>query len=276
MRGSEAFCMSFHKRRRPHPKSFKGHGGEARGGSRHTLPHETPKLLFEDDEIVVVVKPAGLATANVPRGESSLFAWVRQRLRDRAAAESPAQAEPFLGVVSRLDQPVSGVVVFARTRQAAASLSAQFRDREVEKTYHALVEGRFPGAVGAQATWRDLLERPPADDAPGERGSETPQEAEVVVQLLARGVEVSLVRLRPRTGRRHQLRVQLGSRKCPIVGDRLYGSRLPFPAGIGLHSSALRIEHPATGQPLTFRAAWPAVWQQAARGLALPKVDEPS
>lgn len=229
-----------------------------------------PSILFEDAEVVVLAKPAGLATANVPRGQESLLTWLRDTLRGRGRSDVDASDGGFLGVVSRLDQPVSGVVVVTRTRQAAASLSAQFRERTVSKTYHALVEGRFPGPAGATLTWSDLLERP-AEDGPGGRLSpSSPQEAVVDVTLIARGVEVSLVKLLPKTGRRHQLRVQLGSRNCPIVGDRLYGSRLPFPCGIALHSSELRFDHPATGQPLVFRAPWPASWQRVARGLPLP------
>ena len=219
---------------------------------------------------MVLAKPAGLATANVPRGQESLLTWLRDTLRGRGRSPTSSPEECFLGVVSRLDQPVSGVVVMARTRQAAASLSAQFRERTVSKTYHALVEGRFPGPVGATLTWTDLLERP-AEGGPDDRSPpSSPQEAVVAATLMARGVEVSLVKLRPKTGRRHQLRVQLSSRGCPIVGDRLYGGRLPFPCGIALHSSELRFDHPATGQPLMFWAPWPASWQQAARGLTLP------
>lgn len=264
--------MSSRRPRRQHSKSWKGPVGRVSGDTRQPERVPSPSVLFEDDEIVVVVKPAGLATANVPKGQASLLTW----LRGRAAIGQPAPDEPFLGVVSRLDQPVSGVVVFARTRAAAASLAEQFRERSVEKTYHALVEGRFPGAVGAHTTWSDLVERPAEDGPRGQGADSGPQEAEVDVELVARGVEVSLVRLQPRTGRRHQLRVQLGSRKCPILGDRLYGSRLPFPSGIALHSSALRVEHPATGQPLTFYAPWPSSWQQAARGLSLPRVPGPA
>lgn len=229
-----------------------------------------PQILFEDDDVLVAVKPAGLATANVPRGQESLLTHLRRVIEGRQAGGAADAEAPFLGVVSRLDQPVSGVVVLARSRKAAASLSDQFRNRTVEKTYHALVSGRFPGPVGERLTWTDLLERPPA--GPSDTAA-SQQEAVVEVRLLARGVEVSLVELMPKTGRRHQLRVQLGSRKCPIVGDRLYGSRLPFPHGIALHSSQLCIDHPSTGQRLSFRADWPAAWRLAARGLPLPAPD---
>ncbi len=235
------------------------------------MPQAPPSILFEDPDLLVVVKPAGLATANVPRGEASLLTRLRELLESDRRGAATASDTAFLGVVSRLDQPVSGVVVLARSPEAAAALSAQFRERTVEKTYHALVEGRFPGPIGETLTWTDLLERPPTGSA-GNAAPQSPQEAVVEARLLARGVEVSLVELRPATGRRHQLRVQLGSRKCPIVGDRMYGSRLPFSCGIALHSSVLSIDHPSTGQRLSFRSPWPASWPQAARGLVLPNL----
>lgn len=215
-------------------------------------------------------KPAGLATANVPRGEESLLTFLQDALKTRHDAKPRAADANFLGVVSRLDQPVSGVVVVARSREAAASLSAQFRERTVEKTYHALVEGRFPAPIGESLVWRDLLERSPSGGSEPAAAALSRQEAVVFARLLARGAEVSLVELQPQTGRRHQLRAQLSFRRCPILGDRLYGSRLPFPDGIALHSSLLVFEHPATGQRLSFQAAWPDAWRLAARGLTLP------
>jgi Pseudouridylate synthases, 23S RNA-specific len=121
-----------------------------------------PQILFEDDDVLVAVKPAGLATANVPRGQESLLTHLRRVIEGRQADGAADAEAPFLGVVSRLDQLVSGVVVLARSRKAAASLSDQFRNRTVEKTYHALVSGRFPGPVGERLTWTDVLERPPA------------------------------------------------------------------------------------------------------------------
>ena len=262
--------MSSRNPRRQHQRNPRREAGRRQNPTEGGGPPAAPTILFEDAELVVAAKPAGLATANVPRGQESLLTWLRDTLRGRGRSDVDASDGGFLGVVSRLDQPVSGVVVVTRTRQAAASLSAQFRDRTVSKTYHALVEGRFPGSAGATLTWTDLLERPAEGGSGGRESTSSPQEAVVDVSLISRGVEVSLVKLRPKTGRRHQLRVQLGSRNCPIVGDRLYGSRLPFPCGIALHSSELRFDHPATGQPLMFWAPWPACWRQAARGLTLP------
>lgn len=217
----------------------------------------TPRILFEDDHVVAVVKPAGLPTANVPAGTPSLFTIVRSHL----------PAGSFVGVVSRLDAPVSGVVILAKTRAAAADLARQFRDRTVRKSYTAICAGRFPAALGCWVDWHDTLERPTgqpdAGNAAAGQTAHAPaagQAAHARARVVRRSGEVSLVELEPSSGRRHQLRAQLGSRGCPIVGDRLYGSRLPFPAGIALHGQRLEFDHPATGERLRVEAPLPPSW----------------
>jgi 23S rRNA pseudouridine1911/1915/1917 synthase len=197
--------------------------------------------------MLVAVKPAGLPTANAPRGRPSLFTLVQAHLPRGA----------FVGVVSRLDAPVSGLVVMAKTRAAAADLAGQFRERTVEKTYQAVCTGRFPAPLGQWVEWRDDIARPAED------GSDSvARPASTRARVLKRGGEVSLVELVPATGRRHQLRVQLGDRGCPIVGDRLYGSRMRFADGIALHAAALAFAHPRTGRPVTCAAAPPPAWKQ--------------
>jgi len=235
------------------------------------------EILFEDDDLIAVVKPAGLPTANVPAGRASLFTWFRER-------SGPAG---FVGIVSRLDAAVSGVVVAAKTPAAAASLAAQFRNRSVGKEYVAVVTGRFPAPLDDWREWTDWLLRAgdrlpsrivsPADrlDRPrptagavpgrGERLPAGPQQACTRARVVRRAGEVSLVELEPLTGRRHQLRVQLASRGCPIVGDHLYGSRLPFspPGAISLHAARLSLAHPLTGARLVCEAPWSQAWQTA-------------
>jgi len=227
-----------------------------------TPPPRNPETLFEDDHLLVVVKPAGLPTANAPSGEPSLYAFLKRRLGQGA----------FVGVVSRLDAPVSGVVVFAKTTAAAAHLSAQFRDRTVDKAYAAVVTGRFPAAIDTWVEWRDAIARRmgepmsvlhPPSAARSDGGDEAPKAATTRARVVKRAGEVSLVELVPETGRRHQLRVQLASRGCPIVGDRLYGSRLPCRAGgIALHAVHLSLDHPATEERMTFSAPADVAWRE--------------
>lgn len=219
-------------------------------------------ILFEDADLIVMVKPAGLPTANAPRGAESLHAVLKYH-RGRDA---------FVGVVSRLDAPVSGVVVLAKTSAAAAELASQFRDRSVEKAYSAIVTGRFPAPLQAWVDWHDAISRRgdepksmlhSAEAARAGDGDDAPRAAHVRARVLRRAGEVSLVELEPTTGRRHQLRVQLASRGCPIVGDRLYGSRLPCRCGgIALHAERLAFVHPAGGERLVFEAPSSDAWRE--------------
>jgi 23S rRNA pseudouridine1911/1915/1917 synthase len=226
--------------------------------------------VFEDDALVAIVKPPAIPTANAEAGQESVYTLLKRRWPPGA----------FIGVVSRLDAPVSGLVVIAKTSAAAASLSAQFRDRSVEKTYVAVIEGRFPAPLDTWIDWHDMIARQPGQprstairrpvagdaatdaDAADSLDETAPKPAHVRARVIRRAGEVSLVELRPSTGRRHQLRVQLASRGCPIVGDRLYTARLPFPAGIALHAAALAIDHPTTGGLMQFEAPLPREWTQ--------------
>ena len=225
-------------------------------------------VLFDDPDIIVLDKPAGLATANSPRGDSSLYVELVNRLGDGC----------FVGVVSRLDKPVSGAVIFGKNKTAAACLAKQFRERTVKKEYVAIVEKRFPSALGTWVTWRDRLRWDNAlrravievRDVRGDIQRKANEEkdslsAETVARVTKRAGEVSLVELQPRTGRRHQLRIQLASRGCPIVGDRMYGSRLPLKSegavNVALHAHKLTFEHPKTGVCTTVEAEMPKSWK---------------
>ena len=233
-------------------------------------------VLLDDSEFIVLNKPAGLPTANAAQEVESLYTLLRRRV-DEAA---------FVGVVSRLDQPVSGVVIFAKTRTAAACLAEQFRERLVTKEYVAVVEKRFPGPLGEWTTWQDqiswdesarraIIQLGESHSSTGHRKMTDNRGVPAVTRarVNSRVGEVSLVELNPQTGRRHQLRAQLASHGCPIVGDRLYGGRLPFLAGqgnaIALHSSRLSFEHPLTGERCSVSAKIPSAWKNRFPQLAL-------
>lgn len=167
----------------------------------------------------------------------------------------------YLGVVSRLDAPVTGVVVMARTSKAAARLSEAFRNRRVNKQYLAAVEGRpdQPSGTLVHHLRKDERHRkvhattPAAPDA---------QRAELAYHTLSAGPRGALLWVRPVTGRKHQIRVQLAKIGCPIVGDRKYGAATPCPAGIALHAWRLGLEHPVRREPLTIDANRPGDWDQ--------------
>ncbi|MBM3999199.1 MAG: RluA family pseudouridine synthase [Planctomycetes bacterium] len=212
-------------------------------------------VIYEDNHLLVVNKPAGLATQGALPGHPSLVDRARRDVKDRY--HKPGNV--YIGVVSRLDALVSGVVVLARTSKAAARLNEQFREGAVDKIYWALVS---PRPVVPKGTWRDWLRENDAahrvEIAPDHRGAK-----EGVLEFAVRGefergawLEIVL-----ETGRKHQIRAQCAHHGCPILGDVKYGSRVPFPNGIALHARILRITHPTRGDRLEFKAPLPATWK---------------
>jgi 23S rRNA pseudouridine1911/1915/1917 synthase len=212
-------------------------------------------VLFEDNHLLVVNKPAGIATQGAAAGRMSLHALAQQYLRRKY--RKPGNV--YLGVVSRLDSGTSGVVVFARTSKAAARLAEQFRGRSVEKEYWALVEGRVDSPDGECRDWIVKDERQQRmviarENQPAAR------EARLSFRRLKVLADMTLLEIRLETGRKHQIRVQLASRGYPLVGDRKYGSRRKFGDGIALHCRRLVIEHPVKKTPLELAAPMPVGW----------------
>jgi 23S rRNA pseudouridine1911/1915/1917 synthase len=241
------------------PQSTGGRGDRDRGaaGRRRSEPL---MILFEDAHLVVVAKPAGLLTQGRPGGEPTLEAAVRGHL----APEAPGAC--YLGTVHRLDRPVSGVTLWAKTPKAARRLAEQFAGREARKQYWAVVAGTPAAGAG---TWDDWLGAEDAGQAavrvvrpadPRARRAITRYEV-APARLLPPGA--AWLRLWPETGRTHQLRVQAAARGLPILGDVVYGSTAPFPRGIALHARRLTIRHPLRLHPMTFEAPVPASWTEA-------------
>jgi 23S rRNA pseudouridine1911/1915/1917 synthase len=230
-------------------------------------PHALIDVLFEDNHLLVLNKPAGLPTMGVSEDLPSLVREAKRYLKHKY--QKPGNV--YLGVVSRLDSVASGVVVFARTSKAAARLTEQFRSRHVEKSYWAIVPGAIEPPEGECVDWllkddahrRMIVTRP---NAPGAK------EATLRYRRLALLGDASLLEIELETGRKHQIRLQLAAREFPILGDRKYGSRESFlkgrggkpPAGdepIALHARRLAIAHPVGGAPLEFTAPLPASWR---------------
>jgi 23S rRNA pseudouridine1911/1915/1917 synthase len=228
-----------------------------------SLPDGPPAILYEDNHCLAVAKPAPLLTQGPP-GVPSLEGHVRAYLKLRY--HKPGNV--YLGIPHRLDRPVSGVVLFARNTKAARRLAEQFRDRHVEKVYWAAVEGDVQTAEG---TWEDWLLKV-AEEARAERVAPATAGARHAVASFRRlhaGAGVTLLELKPWTGRMHQLRVQTAARGWPVCGDVLYGARRPFgPLAelprdrvIALHARALTFLHPIRFEPLTVTAPLPETWR---------------
>jgi len=196
------------------------------------------EIIYQDSEIVVCLKPAGVKSTDEPGGMPSL---VREALGDPSAD---------VRTVHRLDQVVSGLMVLARNARAASELSRQIREQAFHKAYLAVVHGKPPEQSG---TFTDLLLR------------SKPERKTYVVHHLEKGVQeaildyecrgetedMSLVYITLRTGRTHQIRCQFSSRNLPLVGDRKY-SLLEDGCPIALWSYELAFTHPKTGKSMKF------------------------
>ena len=218
-------------------------------------PASRLQVLYEDNHLLVVVKAAGLPTQGVSADRVSLLTLAKQYIKRKH--RKPGNV--YLGVVSRLDTPVSGVVVLARTSKAARRLNDQFRTHTVRKHYWAFVEGYADPPQGECIDWVWHDERRRRMQVVT-RGTPNALEAHLTYRRLKTVAGLSLLEVELRTGRKHQIRVQLAHRGWPIVGDRQYGSRLGFSVGIALHARRLVIVHPVKGDALEFVAPVPGSW----------------
>jgi len=213
------------------------------------------QVLYEDNHLFFAAKPAGLATMGLAEGEETL--WTRAKDFLKRKYDKPGNV--YLGVVSRLDVPVSGVVLFAKTSKAAARLNEQFRNHTVEKIYRAVVEGRCSPSEG---TLTDKICEDERHKKVWVTQTDQGKESRLYYRTISSFGNDSLIEIRLETGRKHQIRVQFGSRGCPILGDRKYGSRAVFSEGIALHARRLTIRHPISSEPITVTAPLPQSWNQ--------------
>lgn len=217
----------------------------------------TLEILYEDNHLLVVNKPSGLATMGARAGEHSLLEVSKDYIREKY--HKPGNV--YLGTVSRLDESVTGVTLFARTSKAAARLAKQFREREVEKTYWAIVAGHLHPQRGELVDWLVKNDAHRKMEIASKEASGA-QEARLTYEVLQEFPEHSLLRVQLETGRKHQIRVQLASRSHAILGDAKYKSGEAFPSGIALHSRRLIVEHPTLRTPIVITAPLPTSWRK--------------
>lgn len=202
------------------------------------------EIVYQDRDIIVCIKPAGVLSTDEPGGLPEL---IRQQLGD---------ANANVRTVHRLDRVVSGLMVLARTKKSAAELSRQIREDQFQKEYLAVVHGK-PETAG---TFRDLLLRSKEERKTyivSQPGKDV-QEAILHYQVCARSEDLSRVQIRLQTGRTHQIRAQFSGRGFPLVGDKKYG--LQEECNIALWSYKLSFLHPWTGERLEFTAQPPSVY----------------
>lgn len=212
-------------------------------------------ILHEERQFLVVNKPAGLLTQGDASGDPDLFKLLREWLKEKTGS-----ANPYLALVHRLDRPVSGAVIFARTTKSAARFSRAFREHRVEKHYLAWVS---PSPSQPEGVLEDLLYREKSlARTVALPLSSSRTSAAVPGKLKYRTLSCegkrSLLLIEPLTGRKHQIRAQMAAIGSPIVGDKRYGSRLPAPQGtILLHAVRLSFSHPIQGTKVSFIAPLP-------------------
>jgi 23S rRNA pseudouridine1911/1915/1917 synthase len=221
------------------------------------MNHEL-QILYEDNHVIVINKRASDIVQGDKTGDETMPDQIKEYLKVKY--EKPGNV--FCGVVHRLDRPTSGAVVFARTSKALERLNAQFRDKETNKIYWAIVETK---PVKSEDTLVHFLKKNEKQNKSYASQTETPGSKKAILhyKLIASSDKYHLLEVRLETGRHHQIRVQLSTIGCLIKGDVKYGARRANPdASISLHARYLDFIHPTSKEVIKITAPVPndALW----------------
>jgi 23S rRNA pseudouridine1911/1915/1917 synthase len=206
------------------------------------------EILYEDDSVVVINKPAGLLTiATETERTRTAYAVLRAYLNGKKPPER-------LFIVHRLDREASGLLVFAKTVDSKERLQHQFKDHSAGRRYLAVVEGRIREK---QFTIRSFLAENAAYRVYSTPNRKAGKLAVTHVRVLRRTSKVSFIEVQLETGRKHQIRVHLAEHGHPILGDKAYGSRANAIRRLALHGVQLDFKHPVSGKPMSVRSVPP-------------------
>ena len=210
-------------------------------------------VVYEDNHLIILNKSSSEIVQGDKTGDKPLAEMVKEYIKQKY--HKPGNV--FLGVVHRLDRPVSGLVVFARTGKALARLNEMFRTKEVHKTYWAIVGNCPPTEEGELVHW---LVRNEKQNKSYAYDKEKPEAKKAILdyKLIGRSERYFLLEVDLKTGRHHQIRCQLAKMGCPIKGDLKYGSPRSNPDGsICLHARRVRFVHPVSKQEIDVTAPVP-------------------
>ncbi len=205
-------------------------------------------VLYEDNHVIVVVKPQNVPSQEDASGDEDMLNKVKKYIKEKYNKEG----EAFVGLVHRLDRPTGGIMVFAKTSKAAARLSEQIKNNQMNKTYYA-VTSQIP-----QLKQNNLVNYLKKDEKnnivkivpQSEQGA---KKAELSYKVLQTNGELALLEVKLITGRGHQIRVQLAGINCPLFGDNKYGKeKNKKSSNLGLWAGRLEFIHPTTKQKMTF------------------------
>ncbi len=223
------------------------------------------QVVYEDNHIIIVNKRSGEIVQGDKTGDRPLSDWVKDYLKEKY--QKPGAV--FLGVAHRLDRPVSGLVVFARTSKALTRLNKMFAEGEVHKTYWAIVKGEKVRSEKVTGVWHTLehwLMRNEKQNKSYAYDHECPNAKKAILKyrVIAYSDNYTLLEVNLMTGRHHQIRCQLAAMGCPIKGDLKYGASRSNPDGsISLLSRRVEFTHPVSKQQVVVEASLPndPLWQ---------------
>ncbi|MDE6080742.1 MAG: RluA family pseudouridine synthase [Muribaculaceae bacterium] len=211
------------------------------------------EVVYEDNHIIIVNKAPGEIVQGDKTGDKPLSETVKEWIKEKY--NKPGNV--FLGVVHRLDRPVAGLVVFAKTSKALTRMNEMFRNGEVHKTYRAITRNRPPKDADELRHYITTVEKTNksyAHDEPCKNG----KESRLRYRLLAQSDRYNLIEVELLTGRKHQIRVQLSAIGCPIKGDLKYGDKRSNPDGsISLMAHRVKFTHPVSGKEIDITAPLP-------------------
>ena len=207
------------------------------------------EIIFEDDDILVVEKPAGLLSVATNKMESDTL---HSRCLDYIRTKHHSN---WCYIVHRLDRETSGIMIFALSKQNKEYLQEQFAERSIYRTYFALVEGKLPRKPGTEIEW--LLEDKNLRVKKVKPNTKSSKEAITHWEVVKENQSTSLVRIAIDTGRRHQIRMAMKSLGSPVVGDDLHGAKTDPMGRVCLHASSLEFLHPQTDEPVRFETRVP-------------------